>query len=279
MSENQIIIAITGKKGSGKTTLSRYLHGHQLMGYRKIKSFDVVGNQFLVEIEGVDENNEPKTVKGELDIERVDDDFAGYAEVHVWPFVKNYSFATPFKEFLIDFFDLPRENIYGDDDKKNELSPFTWENMPDKPKGKSGVMTFRELMQHFGGTIMRKMKDTIWIDFLKKRISNEGSALCIIPDLRYKNEFDAIKELGGIVVKLVRSDRSEDTHSSEKELEEIVPDFEIDNTNLTPHETYQKVLEYLSSNDYTKEFSLEDSSSPKETENPRKHTVSTKSKN
>lgn len=249
----QIIIGIAGKKNSGKSTLCNILHGHQLASYQIIKSFAVSPEgKLLAELYVQDERGRETTQKGELDITRVDIDFAEWASVNVWPFIKHYSFASPLKEILIEFFDLQREIVYGTDEQKNTETHYLWEDMPAKVKGKSGKMTHRELMQYFGTDIMRKMKSSVWIDFAMKVVTDEQSEVAVFSDVRYPDEAAAIKEKGGIIVKLLRNHESEDSHSSEKEVEQITADLEIDNTNLSPIETYEKVIEYLENNGYLK---------------------------
>lgn len=251
---SQIIIGIAGKKTSGKSTLCNMLHGHQLMSYEIIKSFDVSPEgKLLAELYTIDENGRESTQKGELDITREDPDFAEWASFNVWPFVKHYAFARPFKEMLIEFFDLRRECVYGTDEQKNEPTQYLWEDMPLKIKGKSGVMSHREMMQYFGGDLMRKIKPSVWIDFAIKMVLLEKTELAIFSDVRQLDEVEAIKNNGGIVIKLLKNSNSEDNHTSEKEVESIEADFEIDNTNLTPIETYQKVLEFLESRGHTGE--------------------------
>lgn len=180
----------------------------------------------------------------------------------------------PVKEFLINFFDLPRENLYGTDEQKNQLSQYLWEDMPVKVKNKNGNMTYREMMQYFGTNICRKIKDSVWVDFTCETIKLEQSELAIISDVRYPNEAKAIKEMGGIIVKLLKGSESTDSHDSETGVEEVQADLEIDNTNLTPIETYQKVLEYLESNEFLAEHVQYVQKVEKE--NPRKHVTGMK---
>lgn len=249
---SQIIIGIAGKKTSGKSTLCNMLHGHQLMSYEIIKSFDVSPDgKLLAELYVVDEKGRESTQKGELDITREDGDFAEWASFNVWPFVKHYAFARPFKEILIEFFDLRRECIYGTDEQKNELTQYLWQDMPLKIKGKSGPMSHREMMQYFGGDLMRKIKPSVWSDFAIKMVTIEKTELAIFSDVRHLDEVEAIKKNNGIIIKLLKNSESEDNHSSEKEVESIEADLEIDNSNLTPLETYQKVLEFLENQGHT----------------------------
>ena len=71
---------------------------------------------------------------------------------------------------------------------------------------------------------MRGVNDNIWIDCT---LSNcEGNV--IVSDCRFPNEAKAVKERGGIVIKVVRPDaKAEDSHQSETRIDEIVPDYTL----------------------------------------------------
>jgi hypothetical protein len=79
-------------------------------------------------------------------------------------------------------------------------------------------MTAREFLQYFGTEVMRNIKDSIWVDYTMKRINKEQSSVAIIPDVRFPNEINAIKEAGGIVIRLTR-DPFESDHDCEKALD------------------------------------------------------------
>src|SRR5574344_1244920 len=83
----------------------------------------------------------------------------------------------------------------------------------------------RSILQKFGTDIMQKQcgKD-IWI----KQVLTEDNI--IIPDVRFKHEFDAISKRGGMLIKLLGG--KTDSHISETELDEIDNskfDFVFDN--------------------------------------------------
>ena len=73
---------------------------------------------------------------------------------------------------------------------------------------------------------MRSINDDIWIDCT---LSNCGKD-AIISDVRFPNEAKAIKEQGGIIIRVEREGlQSSDTHSSETAMREIVPDIIVEN--------------------------------------------------
>lgn len=70
---------------------------------------------------------------------------------------------------------------------------------------------------------------------LDKEIARSHVYACMIGDVRFKNEADAIRERGGLIVRINRPDVTDisngvQNHASEKEFDLIQPDIVIDNT-------------------------------------------------
>ena len=123
-----------------------------------------------------------------------------------------YNFADPLKQMCIDIFGLTYEQCYGSDDNKNELVNCLW---PETSK----PMSAREVMQYVGTNIFRKMQHNVWADATIRRIQDEKLPLSLIADCRFPNEVEAIKNAGGLVVKLNRN-LYDSTHESETALDE-----------------------------------------------------------
>jgi hypothetical protein len=86
--------------------------------------------------------------------------------------------------------------------------------------------TPRELMQFFGTEYVRSVEDDYWLNLTLSKIDNSDRV--VIPDVRFLNEFDRIKFLGGIIIRVLRTDLiSSDHHPSETELISITPDFTL----------------------------------------------------
>jgi hypothetical protein len=66
----------------------------------------------------------------------------------------------------------------------------------------------------------------------------------IISDLRFLNEAKAVKNRNGIIIKIIRGEKSTSNHVSETELEQIIPDYTIEN-NGTIEEFYSKLIHIL----------------------------------
>lgn len=226
------IIGISGRKQSGKNTFANYINGSILKSQEMIQDFFIDENGKLV-VKTTDHDG--KSGYGILDVTRKDMSFIEYAEIDLWPYVKVYSFADYLKDICMNLFDFRYEQVYGTDDDKNTLVNINWESMPySKKKGK---MTSREFMQHFGTNIVRKFKDDAWVVNTIRRIVSEDSEVSIIADVRFPNEVNAIKNAGGVVVRLTRNIFGDD-HKCESSLDQNNFDWSnfdlvIDNQDIT----------------------------------------------
>lgn len=240
------ILAFSGKKGSGKNTLSNFLHGYQLKSYGLIAAFDIASTgELVIETDVRQENGKISRGKGSIDVTRLDIEFTVWAMDNVWPFIKHYAFATALKELGIGLFDLSRQSVYGTNEEKNSIIQYNWEDMPTKVKGKSGPMTGREFMQYFGTDICRKIYSNIWTDRTIKDILAEESNLAVITDARFENEVVAVQNAGGKVIRLTRS-VDEDCHDSELALDSYDKfDAIIDNKNMTIEESCYELIKII----------------------------------
>jgi hypothetical protein len=241
------ILAFSGKKQSGKNTLSNFIHGYQLKSYNLIESFEIADSgELVVETSVREENGKISKGKGQIDITRIDIEFAVWAMDNIWPFVKHYAFATALKEVSIGLFNLPKESVYGTNEQKNVPTQYRWEDMPVKVKGKSGFMTGREFMQYVGTDICRKIYPDIWTDRLIKDVIAEESNLAVISDARFENEIKAVQNAGGKVIRLTRSVTGEDFHESELALDNYGGfDAVIDTHNLNIEQSCQELVKIL----------------------------------
>lgn len=81
---------------------------------------------------------------------------------------------------------------------------------------KIGKMTARELMQLFGTNLMRCMfSDRIWVNSLFRAVERDNPSVAIIPDMRFPSEFAPIYERGGFIIRLTRDVSNGDQHPSE----------------------------------------------------------------
>lgn len=264
------ILAFAGTKQAGKTTAANFIHGYQLRANNVVENFGVLDDGRLVVSTVVrDQNgNESENSGVVVDIHRNDSDFAEWASYNMWPYVKNYSFASVLKEISVGLFDLKREGIYGNNDQKNTNTHYRWEDMPgvvsDENALKStivkrliedgtliyhepGKITHREFLQWFGTKICRKIYDDIWLENVLQRIAMEQPLVAVIDDCRFINEVDAVQKAGGKVVYLTRNPY-QDNDLSEKEIQGY-NDFDciIDNSKMSIHEANVEIMNTLES--------------------------------
>lgn len=261
------IIGICGTKQSGKTTTSNFLHGHEMKLHDVIDRFEIKPDGSLeVNTTFIDENGKESHDIGILDLYQNSEQFYEYATRRIWPLIRNYSFADALKEICVMLFDMPPECVYGTDDQKNQVQEhLRWESMPGviacselwdhmHPDGESeygliyhaaGPMTAREFMQFLGTDIMRRMYGPIWLNNCMKRIRSDNSAIAIVPDCRFINEMEMIKENNGILIRLLRCLFKSD-HASEQDVDKWNDyDLVVDNRNLSIQESNKAVLDYL----------------------------------
>lgn len=133
-----------------------------------------------------------------------------------------------------------------DDETKNSLSTIK--------DAKGNYYTIRQLLQKFGTEVGRNISPNLWVDalmndYIKAKSGGYGDDW-IVTDVRFENEAEAIRENGGILIRLNRNTGFNDQHSSETALDNYKNfDLVIDN-NGTLDELIDKVYNFM------KEFKL-----------------------
>lgn len=123
---------------------------------------------------------------------------------------KIYNFADPLKQDIcINILGLSSDQCYGSDDHKNTLTECYWDNKR---------LSAREVMQFVGTNVFRQMKQNVWASATINKIRNDDPPIAIIADCRFPNEVEAIKNAGGLVIKLTRNPFNSD-HESETALD------------------------------------------------------------
>lgn len=82
----------------------------------------------------------------------------------------------------------------------------------------------RKFLQNLGAGCRDSFGDDFWLDQALKQIPPNGNLNFVIADVRYRNEFDAIKERGGFLIKIVRPGYEASGHESETELLSVAKD-------------------------------------------------------
>lgn len=153
---------------------------------------------------------------------------------------KIYNFADPLKNLCIDILGLNYQQCYGSDEDKNQLVNCYWDNKQ---------LTAREVLQIVGTDMFRKMQNHVWSNATIRQIQRENPDIAIIADCRFPNEVTAIKNVGGIVIKLTRNPYNSN-HASEIALDpdqydQSIFDLVVDNNNMTITEQNKAIYEFL----------------------------------
>lgn len=139
-------------------------------------------------------------------------------EVHGF---RKVAYADPLKDSVSALFDIDRTDIE------------EWKNDPDihvtitrTPSFKNIILerrfSFREFLQRYGTEAHREIfGEDFWIKQFRALASSDDKRL-VIPDVRFRNEAQLIRESGGHLWRLIRKPPTGDQHISE-DLSELLP--------------------------------------------------------
>lgn len=86
----------------------------------------------------------------------------------------------------------------------------------------------RALMQNYGTEVRRKDNEHHWVKKYCETIGYNPDKNFVTDDVRFQNEYDAIKLLNGVVIRVTRPDiTTGGSHSSETEQDSFEADFTI----------------------------------------------------
>lgn len=175
--ETEMIVGLSGRKGSGKSTVGAFLVQHM-------------------------------------------------------PGAREITFARELKELTVRLFGARPEQAWGTNEQKNERLSC----------GRSA----REVMQRLGHGL-REIDENVWVRAWRTSVLGfwqvAGPGPVVVTDVRYPNEMAAIRELGGVVIRLTRVPYPEDVHASETALDAAKFDAVLDNTRLDAEATCVQALE------------------------------------
>ena len=201
------LFAVSGTKGSGKDTATSML-------------------QYCLSV--------PKVLRN----------YTCYKWLHrfIRPKYKKLAFADPLKKMLSVLLNEPYESFNNRAfkecymvDLENLTIHYGIECMSDSkfnrmvktldPELSKSVLTIRQLMQYFGTEISQRFFGRrVWINSTLKHCTGPT----IISDLRFKEEYNAIKERNGITIFIYRPGYEFGQHASEKEMEELYNNSQYD---------------------------------------------------
>lgn len=113
------------------------------------------------------------------------------------------SFADSLKDCVSSVFGWPRDLLEGDTpesrDWREKVDPW-WSSNLGIPN-----ITPRSMLQQWGTEVCRNgFHNDIWVLSLKAKLEGNKSRNYVIPDTRFPNEMDAIRDLGGKIWKVRR---------------------------------------------------------------------------
>lgn len=185
----------------------------------------------------------PKLI-GITGLKRSGKDTCGLFLINNHNYVK-YSFAGALKNACSEIFMFDYEQTEG---SKKEDHDERWNINPRKVFQRFGTEIFRDNLEQFFPE-MKHIKHNFWIYRFKiwyeKQLELNPNIRVVISDVRFQNEADIIKELGGILIKVYRKNlKNNDTHSSETNIMKIKSDFMIynDSTIENYYENLKSIL-------------------------------------
>lgn len=129
------------------------------------------------------------------------------ADILVEQGFKKVSFADKLKDGVSTIFGWDRAMLEGDTDESR-----TWREQPDDFWSNETKMevTPRLVLQLFGTDCMRNgFDDGVWVSLLKKTILDNHEQNYVIPDVRFENEINMIRDIGGEIWWTKRGDNPE----------------------------------------------------------------------
>lgn len=270
------IIGFSGKMQAGKDSACNLLYCIALKNVLKLTGSAYVNEDGKIVVEYDDEGG--NKFEQVLYVDSRNHEIRSWMAQMVWPFIRKFSYAEPLKEFGQYVLGLSEESVWGTNEQKNQPTHLKWEDMPtvisndtweimqhkfsykQEPEdilnnilvGKTGYMTGREVMEYFGSQICRKMYSNIWADALIRRIQLVQPQIATVCDIRFPNEVEAIKSVGGKVIRLTRTtdEAAKNTHISNTALDDNVYDWSnfdavIDNQNLSIEDSQALILNKL----------------------------------
>lgn len=159
--------------------------------------------------------------------------------------IKYMAFADPIKKMIqVMFPDLPKKFLYGSSKFRNEVIPGACKKI--LPMDYT-PLTVRQLLLDLGTEMGRGYKDTIWLDNFDYRFARVHQRIVVVTDVRFRNEFDHLKQKGFFQVRLYRdTDQPAVKHISESN-QITIADSEFDYV-IHNNKTLQNLKKDVASN-------------------------------
>ena len=151
---------------------------------------------------------------------------------------ERHAFGDSVKETCRAIFKFTNEQLYGN--KKDVIDKF-WGIKPRDAFQFVGTDMCRNQMHK----LIPSIGENIWVRSLEREILNaiESNKKIIVTDVRFQNELDLIKKLGGVVIRIHRHTGKNDQHESEKNVDSLKDvDIEFDNNEFFDKDSINKEL-------------------------------------
>ena len=192
---------------------------------------------------------------GLLGKKRVGKDTVAEYLIKKYNFIR-YAFADPIKEIAKIMFNFSDEQLYGN--QKEIIDP-RWGISPRNFFQKFGTeMTQYDIYKHLPRLREKIPPREMWVvifqEWYRKKVEENPNIRVVISDVRFIHELNRIKELDGIIIRIIRPDielkNQNETHLSEIENQDVVfdmIDFTIINNSKIKsfHNKIDKTMEYV----------------------------------
>lgn len=187
--------------------------------------------------------------------------------VNKYGFIK-IAFADKIKRILLDLYDLPYENLWGE--SKNRIIYDPRYKIPDSNEylnarigaqtfGDCGRSLYIDTWSNFVFIQIEKLQKSYFYDYEDKRgifknYINPGKKNIVISDCRYLNEMNKIKEMGGKLIRIKKTvvplKGNAGMHSSETNQVKIMDNFfdYIIKNDGTKQEMYDQIDKFMEKN-------------------------------
>lgn len=223
-------IAFCGRKGSGKDTATKLL------------------NFYLSEGRLITEKVKEETINGILSLSK---DYFRFNIV---------SFGDKLKSLLLDIYDVPKTNKYLLYCSTKDELYFDLEKNSIQSLNSATSIPLRTLLQQTADKIKKTFGEDYFIKSLFRTIENYCKKDVIVPDCRYINEYEALRNKGFYIIKIERDSVLKDDHDSENSavnLSDNMFDIKISNNGSLKdlaficHDIYCEISDYIKDEDKT----------------------------
>jgi len=146
---------------------------------------------------------------------------------------QDLAFADPIKNIIQTMFPMAEHrHLHGSSDFRKKNIPLT-------------NITYRQACLDIG-KFGRSYDENIWVNLLKDQLSQgivENKKIQLVYDLRFKNEFNALKDAGFYLIRIKRNDSANINDISETEQDEI-PD-NLFNKIINNNMSYDELENYI----------------------------------